>query len=100
MNTKITEIAETLRGFINTDNDAKRLIAEHVFPLLGLPSSVDTVRAMFDAQDTMRDIAEELSDIAGALDDLADAPSDVEAVDLIAIADDIRACRRDLQTYY
>ena len=32
----IPEIAEALRQHINTDNDAKRLICEHVLPLVGL----------------------------------------------------------------
>ena len=33
------EIAEALRQHIHTDNDAKRLICEHVLPLVGLDVS-------------------------------------------------------------
>jgi hypothetical protein len=32
----IPELAEQLRHHINTDNDAKRLICEHVLPLVGI----------------------------------------------------------------
>lgn len=99
MNTKIDTIAETLRGMINTDNDAKRLIAEAVLPLLGLPSSQDAVQRMFDAADTMSDVADELGDIAGALEELADEPAEIETKDIIAIADDIRAQRRYLTSF-
>jgi len=37
----IPEIAEELRAHINTDNDAKRLICEHILPLVGIEA--DTV---------------------------------------------------------
>lgn len=36
MNRTIPEIAEELRHHINTDNDAKRLICEHILPLVGI----------------------------------------------------------------
>jgi hypothetical protein len=37
MNTiPIPDIAEILRAHINTDNDARRLICEHILPLVGI----------------------------------------------------------------
>lgn len=78
MNTQIENIAETLRGFINTDNDAKRLIAEAVFPLLGLPGSVDAVERMFDAADTMADVAADLERIIEDMEYVAESDDDTE----------------------
>ena len=34
----IPQITDMIRHHVNTDNDARRLIAEEVLPILGLPS--------------------------------------------------------------
>lgn len=40
MNRTIPEIAEELRHHINTDNDAERLICDHILPLLQINTLV------------------------------------------------------------
>jgi len=67
MNT-IPEIAEQLRAHINTDNDAKRLICEHVLPLVGI--NVDTVTEMEELAETPDNYDRFVSDMRTDLDDL------------------------------
>jgi hypothetical protein len=61
----IPELAEDLRAHINTDNAAKRLIVEHILPLIGM--NFDSVEAALGAGDRIDDL---LSDIGYARTDL------------------------------
>jgi hypothetical protein len=69
MNT-IPEIAEQLRAHINTDNDAKRLICEHVLPLVGIdgatPQELDGIT---EAEEMLTNIK---TDLKAVLDNYAD----------------------------
>ena len=56
MNT-IPELAEQLRHHINTDNDAKRLICEHVLPLVGIDGATPQE---LDGITEDREVAEDL----------------------------------------
>jgi hypothetical protein len=67
MNT-IPEIAEQLRLHIATDNDAKRLICEHVLPLVGI--DVDTVTEMEELAETPDNYDRFKSDMRTDLNDL------------------------------
>ncbi len=67
MNT-IPELAEQLRHHINTDNDAKRLICEHVLPLVGI--DVDTVTEMEELAETPDNYDRFKSDMRTDLNDL------------------------------
>jgi hypothetical protein len=59
MNT-IPEIAEALRHHINTDNDAKRLICEHVLPLVGIHGATpQEVVGITEARDTAESLLAE-----------------------------------------
>jgi hypothetical protein len=67
MNT-IPEIAEQLRLHINTDNDAKRLICEHVLPLVGIdgakPQELDGItEARSEAEDLLETTKGRLKDM-------------------------------------
>ena len=89
----IPEIAEELRAHINSDNDAPRLIAEHVLPLLGIELSPKELKDVQvdndDLRTTLKDTAEELKDLKtdnddlrttlkGTADELTDALSDMD----------------------
>jgi hypothetical protein len=50
----IPEIAEDLRTHINTDNDAKRLIVEHILPLIGM--NFASLEATLGAGDRIDDL--------------------------------------------
>lgn len=67
MNT-IPELAEDLRHHINTDNDAKRLICEHVLPLVGI--YVDTVKELEEIAETPDNYDRFVSGMRADLDDL------------------------------
>jgi|694.fasta_scaffold30353_6 hypothetical protein len=64
----IPDIAEELRAHINTDNDAKRLICEHVLPLVGI--EVDTVTELEELAKTPANYDEFVDDMRADLDDL------------------------------
>lgn len=59
----IPEIAEMLRHHVNYDNDAPRLIVEHVFPLVGIdltPDEVRNLRSTLEGQESrIDDLVEE-----------------------------------------
>lgn len=55
----IPEIAEELRQHCNNDNDAPRLIAEHIFPLLKIDLSPKELK---DVQEDNDDLRETLKD--------------------------------------
>ena len=69
----IPEIAEELRAHINSDNDAPRLIAEHVLPLLGIELTLKDLKLVEgdndDLRTTLEDTAEELTDAISDMDD-------------------------------
>jgi len=50
----IPELSEDLRAHINTDNDAKRLIVEHILPLIGM--NFDSAEAALGAGDRIDDL--------------------------------------------
>jgi len=54
----IPDIAELLRAHLNTDNDAKRLICEHILPLVGV--DCDEIEAL---QAKIEDLEEEIEDL-------------------------------------
>jgi hypothetical protein len=67
MNT-IPELAEALRHHINTDNDAKRLICEHVLPLVGIdgatPQELDgIIEARSEAEELLTSVKTDLEDV-------------------------------------
>ena len=62
MKRTIPEIAEELRSHINSDNDAPRLIAEHVLPLLA-----DTIAQSKLSHETAKTIATEANRMIGRL---------------------------------
>jgi hypothetical protein len=68
----IPEIAEELRQHCNSDNDAPRLIAEHVLPLLKIDLSPKELK---DVQEDNDDLREMLGD---AIDQLENAVSDID----------------------
>lgn len=68
----IPEIAEELRQHCNNDNDAPRLIAEHVLPLLKIDLSPKELK---DVQEDNDDLREVLKD---AIDELQNAVSDID----------------------
>jgi len=72
VNRTIPEIAEELRSHINNDNDAPRLIAEHVLPLLKIDLSPKELK---DIQEDNDDLRETLMD---TIDELDDAISDID----------------------
>ena len=63
MNRTILEIAEELRQHCNRDNDAPRLIAEHVLPLLGVDMTLQELRRSQGAEDDFRDAAKTIETI-------------------------------------
>lgn len=69
----IPEIAEELRAHINSDNDAPRLIAEHVLPLLGVELSPKELKDVQvdndDLRTTLKDAVDELRDAISDMDD-------------------------------
>ena len=73
MKRTIPEIAEELRSHINNDNDAPRLIAEHVLPLLGIELTLKDLKLLEgdndDLRTTLKDTAEELTDAISDMDD-------------------------------
>ena len=72
MNRSIPEIAEELRQHVNNDNDAPRLIAEHVLPLLKIDLSPKELK---DVQEDNDDLREMLTD---AIDEVENAISDID----------------------
>lgn len=58
----IPEIAEELRAHINSDNDAPRLIAEHVLPMLA-----DTIAQSKLSYETAKTITTEANRMIGRL---------------------------------
>lgn len=58
MNRTIPEIAEELRRHINNDNDAERLICEHILPLVRI--DYDEVK---DLQDRVTELEEEIENL-------------------------------------
>lgn len=50
----IPEIAELLRHHINTDNDAERLICEHILPLVGIVDPEEYKNEVRDELDSLR----------------------------------------------
>ena len=69
----IPEITEELRAHINSDNDAPRLIAEHVLPLLGIELTLKDLKLVEgdndDLRTTLKDTADELTDVISDMDD-------------------------------
>jgi hypothetical protein len=77
MNT-IPELAEELRRHINTDNAAKRLICEHILPLVGI--EVDTVSELEELAETpdnydrfMGDMRTDLNDLIKDFEEMSNA---------------------------
>ena len=61
MNTiPIPDIAELLRAHLNTDNDAKRLICEHILPLVGV--NVDSQQEFEDILTSAEKAEESIAD--------------------------------------
>jgi hypothetical protein len=60
----IPEIAELLRAHLNTDNDAKRLICEHVLPLVGV--DYDEIGVLLAK---ITELEEEIEDLNNSGDD-------------------------------
>ena len=60
----IPDIAELLRAHLNTDNDAKRLICEHILPLVGV--DYDEIEVL---QAKIEELEEEIEDLNNACDD-------------------------------
>ncbi len=56
----IPELAEQLRHHINTDNDAKRLICEHILPLVGI--EVDSQQEFEDILTSAEKAEESIAD--------------------------------------
>lgn len=69
----IPEIAEELRQHCNNDNDAPRLIAEHIFPLLKIDLSPKELKDVQedndDLRETLKDAIDVLSDVIDDIDD-------------------------------
>ena len=60
----IPDIAEELRAHINTDNDAKRLICEHVLPLVGIDGATpQELEARSEAEELLTSIKTDLEDM-------------------------------------
>jgi hypothetical protein len=59
----IPELAEQLRHHIATDNDAKRLICEHILPLVGIdgatPQELDGITEARDTAEGLLETAKE-----------------------------------------
>ena len=68
----IPEIAEELRQHVNNDNDAPRLIAEHILPLLKINLSPKELK---DVQEDNDDLREMLKDAIGEVEN---AVSDID----------------------
>lgn len=64
----IPEIAEKLRAHLNTDNDAKRLVCEHILPLVGI--NVDNVTELEELAETPANYDRFVDDMRTDLDDL------------------------------
>jgi hypothetical protein len=89
----IPQIAEMLRHHINTDNDAPRLIAEQVLPLLKIDL---TYKEVLDLENFRSDLdfhLDELKDVTLEMEDEDDILSKCEAICRI---DRIRIKIRDL----
>lgn len=88
----IPEIADDLRQHINTDNAAKRLIVEHILPLIGM--NFDTLEEAVRVNEKL-EVAE--MDIHDAARDLADIRAKVIelrhelSLDSSTYADDLEA---------
>jgi hypothetical protein len=81
MNT-IPELAEQLRHHINTDNAAKRLIVEHILPLVGI--EVDTVTELEELAETPDNYDRFVSDMRTDLNDLIKDYADMEREEILA----------------
>lgn len=68
----IPEIAEELRQHVNNDNDAPRLIAEHVLPLLKIDLSPKELKDVQEDNDDLREV------LKYAIDELQNAVSDID----------------------
>jgi hypothetical protein len=88
MNT-IPELAEDLRRHINTDNDAKRLICEHVLPLVGI--YVDTVKELEEIAETPDNYDRFVSGMRADLDDLIE---DFDNMDSDQVLAELKGIRR------
>lgn len=77
----IPELAELLRHHINTDNDAKRLICEHILPLVGIKDpnyekefrdEIDSFRRqiVYEAEEVKHDIQLRVEQFAKTLEEI------------------------------
>ena len=84
MNRTIPEITEELRQHVNNDNDAPRLIAEHILPLLKINLSPKELK---DVQEDNGDLRETLTD---AIDQVENAVSDIDDENYSTARDTLR----------
>jgi hypothetical protein len=78
----IPELAEQIRHHINTDNAAKRLICEHILPLVGI--NVNTVTEMEELAETPENYDRFVKEIGGDLDHLLKDFADLEREEILA----------------
>lgn len=78
----IPQIADMLRHHVNHDNDAPRLIVEHIFPLVGVdmtPNEVRNLRSTLEDQesriDDLTDMKDELEEMLSSVKDTAEEQS-------------------------
>jgi hypothetical protein len=76
----IPQIAEMLRNHINTDNDAPRLIAEQVLPLLKIDLTYKEVLELENFRSDLDSCLDDLSDITLEMEDEDDFLSTSEAI--------------------
>jgi hypothetical protein len=81
MNT-IPELAEQLQHHLNTDNGAKRLICEHILPLVGI--NVDSVSELEELAETPDNYDRFMSDMRTDLNDLIKDFEDMSNDEILA----------------
>lgn len=65
----IPQIADMLRHHVNYDNDAPRLIAEELLPILKIDLTINEVHKLEDFRHDLNKYADDLDDIAMELTD-------------------------------
>jgi hypothetical protein len=76
----IPQIAEMLRHHINNDNDAPRLIAEQVLPLLKIDLTHEEVLKLADFRSDLDYHLDDLSDLTHEMEDEDDPLATSEAI--------------------
>lgn len=72
----IPQIAEMLRHHVNHDNDAPRLIVEHILPLVGIDMTHSEVRKLGGQEKRIDDLVDEKGELAEMLRDAETAATE------------------------